>query len=205
MDYIRFRELFIDGVAFTTRQAKIVAPDLNLTNLYRWTDKGYLVKLRNGCYAFRECTRNGAYNYFFSQFIYRPSYISLETALSFYGLIPEAVVSMTAVTTLGTKTFINDTGQYSYRTISRQHFWGYSKHLMSNGRQSYYLADMEKAILDFLYLNTFYNTIEDITDLRFDDYIMSEVLNREKLLSYTKRFDVSALSDRVELLLSLYD
>lgn len=176
-----------------------------MVNLYRWTAKGYLIKLRNGCYAFSESVRNEDYSFFLSQFIYRPSYISLETALAFYGVIPEAVVDITAVTTQKTQSFSNEAGHFSYRTISPKFFWGYKKHLMGATNQAYYIADLEKAILDYLYLNTFYNQVEDMAELRFDDYVMEEVVDREKLRHYTERFNIATLSERIQLLLSLYE
>lgn len=204
MDYIGFRELFIDGVAFTVRQVKLMLPTFNMSNIYRWVEKGYLTKLRNGCYAFTECVGGGRYNYFLSQFIYRPSYVSLQTALSFYGLIPEAVFSTTAVSTLKTISFQNNLSTFAYQSISTKLFWGYNRFTMKNTSQSYNMASLEKAILDYLYLNPFYKSEQDFIDLRFDDYIMQDVLDQEKLLSYTERFGVSSLSKRVELLLQVY-
>lgn len=205
MNYIAFRDLMVKGVAFTTEQVKVLIPSFNITNLYRWVEKGYLIKLRNGCYAFAESLKEQDYSFFLSQFIYRPSYVSLESALSLYGVIPETVTDITSVTTLGTKTFQSKAGHFSYRTISSKLFWGYEKRLMSDGILAYYIASLEKAILDLLYLNTFYNSTDELLNLRFDDYIMTEVLDKEKLLDYTNRFNVSSLTSRVQQLLTLYN
>lgn len=204
MNYIQFRELFIGGVAFTTRQVMMVLPEFNMANIYRWCKKGYIIKLRNGYYAFRECLSSGRYNYFLSQFIYRPSYISLQTALSLYGLIPEGIFSTTAVSTLKTMTFSNEASSFAYQTISPKLFWGYERFMMNNGKQAYNLASIEKALLDFLYLNPYYNTEEDFVELRFDDYIMNDVVDREILFSYSERFGISSLDDRLRILLQVY-
>lgn len=204
MDYLTFRERMIEGIVFNVNQAKTVFPSLNAMNIYRWVEKGYLVKLRNGYYAFSECLKREDYNFFLSEYMYRPSYVSLQSAMAFYNLIPEAVVSTTAVTTLPTKNFKNKIGYFSYRTVAPHLFWGYKKYIMEDGYPSYYLATLEKAILDFLYLHPFYKTEAELMELRFDDYIMSDVLDRSLLLTYTERFGVSALKERVELLLSLY-
>lgn len=182
----------------------MVLPEFNMANIYRWCKKGYIIKLRNGYYAFRECLGGGRNNYFLSQFIYRPSYISLQTVLSLYGLIPEAIFSTTAVSTLKTMTFSNEVSSFAYQTISPKLFWGYERFMMKNGKQAYNLASLEKALLDFLYLNPYYNTEEDFIELRFDDYIMNDVLDRETLLSYSQRFGVSSLDHRLRLLLQVY-
>ena len=205
MDYINFRKIFIEGVAFTISQVKLLLPTFNMSNIYRWVEKGYLTKLRNGCYAFTECVEGGRCNYFLSQFIYRPSYVSLQTALSFYGLIPEAVFSTTAVSTLKTISFKNGISIFAYQSISTKFFWGYDRFMMKSTPQSYNMACLEKAILDYLYLNPFYKSEQDFIDLRFDDYIMQDVLDQEKLLSYAGRFGVGSLSKRVELLLQVYN
>lgn len=76
--------------------------------------------------------------------------------------------------------------------------------MMNNGKQAYNLASLEKALLDFLYLNPYYNTEEDFVELRFDDYIMNDVVDRETLLSYSQRFGVSSLDHRLRLLLQVY-
>lgn len=76
---------------------------------------------------------------------------------------------------------------------------------MKNTSQSYNIASLEKAILDYLYLNPFYKSEQDFIDLRFDDYIMQDVLDQDKLLSYTDRFGVGSLSRRVDLLLQVYN
>ena len=59
--------------------------------------KGLLVRLRQGYYTFSEYLASSDHVYFFANRIYKPSYISLHTALSFYGIIPEAVGSITSV------------------------------------------------------------------------------------------------------------
>ena len=59
-------------------------PDFDRNNLTRWVKKNYLVKLRQGYYAFSEHKSKPDF----------AMYISLHTASSFYGMIPEAVVQI---------------------------------------------------------------------------------------------------------------
>jgi len=60
-------------------------PDFNSNNLTRWVKRGLLVKLRNGFYAFSEYLEKPGFSLYISNRIYKPSYISLHTALAFYG------------------------------------------------------------------------------------------------------------------------
>jgi predicted transcriptional regulator of viral defense system len=141
--------------------------------------------------------------------IYSPSYISLHTALSIYGMIPEAVTQITSVTTLKTASFENALGQYSYKTVKPQMFWGYKPMEMrsADGQvgQTWFLAHPEKALLDLLYLYPFYNSEEELLQLRLDEDFMMEELNKDRLEEYLLRFDNKALNARVKKLKKVFD
>lgn len=114
--------------------------------LIRYTKRGLLIRLRRGLYAVagRLPTRWAIANR-----IYAPSYISLASALSYYGLVPESVYSVTSVTTKSTREFqVHDVG-YVYRTIKRSAFGGY-RALDMNG-DTVLIAEREKALADYLY------------------------------------------------------
>ncbi len=65
-----------------------------------WVAKGYILVLKRGIYMLSEEFRvTRCSNYFLANQLYTPSYVSLESALSYYGLIPEAVYATTSVTT----------------------------------------------------------------------------------------------------------
>jgi len=65
-------------------------------------------------------------------------------------------------------------------------------------------AKPEKALLDLLYLYPFYNSEQELEELRLDESFMAEDLNRELLLEYTGRFKSKALEGRVKKLLNTY-
>ena len=144
--------------------------------------------------------------------LYRPSYISLHTALSIYGMIPEAVTSITSVTTLKTAKFENRFGQYSYMTIKPDLFFGYKPVLLQNGeadmgkpQKAWMLAYPEKALLDLLYLYPFYDNEEELEQLRLDEDFLNDGLDLARLRDYQQRIAMGALDDRVRKLLKLYD
>ena len=178
-------------------------PDFDRSNLFRWVKKGYLSKLRQDWYAFSDLKGSPETARYVAQRIYTPSYISLHTALSFYGIIPEAVTSITCVTSNRPATYSNDFGEFSYQTVKPALFFGYKPMILSP-HGSYLLAFPEKAILDLLYLYPQYNTEEALMELRLDEWWMQEELDRDRLLAYSEQSAVKALQYRVNLLLKTY-
>ena len=146
-------------------------PDFDRNNLTHWIKKGYIIRLRQGLFAFSEYKNKPDYSIYFANRIYRPSYISLHTALSFYGLIPESVVQITSVTSLKTASFNNDFGEYSYKNIKENLMFGYDLKAMADHRTIQF-ATPEKALLDLLYLYPFYNNEQEMEELRLDEDYM---------------------------------
>ncbi len=127
--------------------------------------------------------------------IYGPSYISLESALSRYNFIPEKVFSVTSVTTKRTNKFNNYFGKFIYRKINRKLFWGYNPIETKNGK--YLLADPEKALLDYLYLNlNQFNKWEDVEEVRFNYIEIKDKINKDRIKKYSAIFNIKKL-DRI--------
>lgn len=204
MNYIEFRQKMFDLACFNIDQVFAWQPGFDRNNLTRWIEKGLLVRLRQGYFTFPEYKSKPDFAYYFANRIYKPSYISLHTALSFYGIIPEAVVQITSVTSLKTASFHNSVGQYSYKTMKEWLMFGYELKPIETGR-AIQIANPEKAILDLLYLYPHYNSSVELEALRFDeDYLQTE-LNKDLLLQYTSKFKNSALENRIKLLFETYD
>lgn len=121
--------------------------------LSRWAKKGMLISLRKGMYAFQpeEVTSAPAILYIANR-LYEPSYISMEYALALYELIPEYVPVVTSVTTRKTMSFKNTFGHFSYQHVVPRAFRGFRQEKQEHDRQVF-VAEPEKAVLDFLYLN----------------------------------------------------
>lgn len=204
MNYWQFNNTFLDYVCINVHQINAKFPGMDKNNLSRWVKEEKLVKLRNGYYGFPEYTNISGSQMYIANRIYKPSYISLHTALSFYGIIPEGVFNITSITTLKTAEFNNRFGTFSYKTIQPRLLFGYSQRPYLRD-MTFLLAEPEKAILDFLYIYSFYNSKEEIEELRFDPGIMRELVNPIKILEYTERFNNKALINRVKILMSMYD
>jgi len=202
MNYLEFRKEFFEIGCFSTHQVYAWRPDFDKNNLTRWTKQRLLVKLRQSYYAFPEYLSQRDFSLYISNRIYKPSYISLHTALAFYGIIPEAVVQITAVSSLKTAEFNNEFGTYTYKKMRDYLIFGYD--LLPLGDRTIQFATPEKALLDLLYLYPFYNTPEEMAELRLDEDYMQEELNMERLAEYTERFDSKALDRRVKTMIQTY-
>ena len=204
MNFIEFRNKFLPLTYFTTNQVYASYPEFNRNNLGRWVRQGYLIRLRQGYYAFPEYRESTEFPLYFANIMYKPSYISLHTALSFYGIIPEAVPQITSVTTLKTITFSNDFGEYSYKNIKPDMMFGYDLREMEGGRRIMF-ATPEKALIDLLYLYPFYNTERDLEELRLDESYMEDDFNAERLTEFSDRIGSKVLSNRIEMLRKVHN
>ncbi len=121
--------------------------------LMHWQQKGLVVQLRRGLYTLGRTERKiEPSELFLAGQIYAPSYISLEYALGLYGFIPEMVVDVTSVTTRNPANFQNEFGKFSYQHIKRAAFRGFRAEKDRAGLV-YFIAEPEKALADFIYLN----------------------------------------------------
>ena len=188
---------------FNIHQVYAWKPGFDRNNFVRWANKGLLIRLRQGYYTFPEYKGKPDFALYFANRIYRPSYVSLHAALAFYGMIPEAVLQITSVTTLKTINFNNDFGEYSYKSVKENLMFGYDLKPIADGR-TFQLAKPEKALLDLLYLYPFYNTGQELEDLRLDEDFLQDDLDRKLLKEYTLKFENKALENRVQLLINTY-
>ena len=204
MTFLEFRNKMFDLACFNIYQVYAWQPDFDRNNLTRWVKKGYLIRLRQGYFAFSEYLNKPDYAFYLANRIYRPSYISLHTALSFYGMIPEAVVQITSVTTLKTASFTNNFGEYSFKNVKESLMFGYELKPMADNRTIQF-ATPEKALLDLLYLYPFYDSEHELEELRLDEDYLHDDLNKDLLIYNSTKFQSKALNHRVKLLLKTYD
>ncbi len=204
MSFLEFKDKMFDLACFNIYQIYAWQPGFDRNNLTRWTKKGYLIRLRQGYFAFSEYKRKPDYALYFANRIYHPSYISLHTALAFYGMIPEAVVQITSITSLKTASFTNYFGEYSYNNIKENLMFGYDLKPIADNRTIQFAAP-EKALLDLLYLYPFYDSKQELEELRLDEDYLQEDLNKELLMDSCDKFQSKALDNRVKLLFKTYN
>ena len=164
---------------------------------------GYIVQLKNGVYAFKDWASMPGVDLIAANHIYRPSYVSLHSALSYYGMIPEFVAHITSVTTVKTARFSNELGTFDYRHIKTELFWGYQS-IDSISQRKILVALPEKALLDLLYLSPSLKSEDDMLQLRLDEDFMASEFDVNQARMYLGRFHSKALNQRFNLLLKAY-
>lgn len=108
--------------------------------------KGAFLRLKAGLFAIKN---NLPSVFTIANRLYFPSYISFDTALSYYSLIPETVYTITSATPKPTREFEVNGIVYDYRRIKRQAFTGYIPKKIHG--ETVYIATPEKAVADLLY------------------------------------------------------
>ncbi len=125
----------------------------DINQIERWRKRGLLIRLRRGLYLLGKAEREiEPSRLYLAGQIYQPSYISLEYALSRYGLIPERVADTTSVSAKKTARFVNDFGTFIYQSVKPSLFRGFTLEKDEAGLP-YFVAEPEKAAADFIYLN----------------------------------------------------
>ena len=203
MKYQKFKETFKNNLVFNYNQVKVLDSNFHRQQLSKWVVEGKLVGLIKGFYIFPSLNLNENLLAFIANQIYKPSYISLEFALSFYNFIPEGVYLITSISSKKTTQFQTPIANFSYRSIKPQLMFGYKLQSFEyqGKKYNYSLAEPEKAILDYLYLNHQIKTLEDFQGLRWNKSEMLEKLDLERLNRYLEVFKNKALEKRVKVLL----
>lgn len=203
MNYLSFREKILPLGCVNTEQINLFFPSYDRNSITRWVAAGRLIKLRRGWYALAEAATERDFSCYVAGRMVSPAYLSMQWALSYYGMIPEMIVSFTSVTTQKPQRYDNDLGTFVYQCIAPHLFFGYEPKSISGGR-TYMLATPEKALLDLLYLHPEYRSEEDMLELRLDEDYLENELNFNRLGDYLREWDSPTLTTRVQTLLRAY-
>ena len=195
MQYIELREQLKSFVVFSLPDIKKIDPKFYGSRLNEWQVKGYIKKVRRGYYIFSDLGLTEDILYLIANRLYEPSYVSLEIALNHYNLIPEGVYQITSVSTKLPKIFETQIGNFSYRQVKQELFFGYEMHKVSE--QNYKIAEIEKAVLDYLYLNPTMSDKENFAEWRFDIDEFKQRADMQKFYRYLAIFNSPSLNKRV--------
>ncbi len=142
-----------------------VHPNQVRTQISRWVKSGKIHQLRRGLYAIAPpYQKTQPHPFLVANHLQRASYVSLQSALSFYGLIPEVVNITTSVSTGRPERLRTPLGTYEFRHLKTELFFGYR--LTELGDQTAVVANPEKALLDLIYLQPGGSTIAYLQELR---------------------------------------
>ena len=151
---------------------KYKAPHRKITTMLK---KAELIRVKKGLYVFGELYRRHPLNMrILANLIYGPYYVSKEYALSWHGLIPERVETVTSMTTKRNKEFETPLGQFSYDYINERRFTVGIDWVDAGQGQYFFMASPEKALADtviaFREIKTQQDMLEHLTEnMRIDD------------------------------------
>jgi len=195
MRFLELKNELKDFPIFSLKDVKNIDPAFHRRRLNEWQDKCYIKKIIRGYYLFTELAVDEEILFKIANQIYYPSYVSLESALSYYNLIPESVYEITSISTRKTYHFKTSLGEFSFRSIKPQLFFGY--HLIKDKKYYIKIAGIEKTLLDYFYLHTDLETIHDFASLRINREALIEQVNEDKLNEHLKKFNQNRLTKRI--------
>lgn len=194
MTFNELKQQLSSFVVFTISDIRKFEYSFHRPRLSEWQNKGYIKKLRRGYYIFSDSNINEQALFLVANKLYSPSYVSFEMAFSYYGLIPESVYGFTCATSRKTASFKTSIGEFIYHKIKPDLMFGYK--LESYQGQNYKIAEIEKAVLDYLYINPQLKTEADFFELRFNSSEFLAKADIQKLNQYLGSFKNKSLSKR---------
>jgi len=145
-------------------------PRDRVTKLLR---SGELVRVKKGLYVTTD-SRDWYSREVLANLIYGPSYVSLEYALRYYGLIPEAVETVTSVTTQKRKRYDTPLGRFEYEHLPVLSYAPGVCYIAVDARRGFLIASPEKALIDTLAVRTPGLKPEEIGQHLFDNLRVDE-------------------------------
>lgn len=167
----------------------------NIYNKIAYEEKNNnLIKLKRGLYE----TNKNADPLTIANVLLSPSYISFETALSYYGMIPERVYAIKSATFKKNrkKEYKNNFGLFLYQDVNLNAY-PYDINQIEIDGVKVMMASKEKALLDLLSVISPRNNKKELTDLLFDDLRIDEVLfdelDKDKIIKLCELYSSKTL------------
>ncbi|MDD3156382.1 MAG: hypothetical protein PHP14_03160 [Candidatus Pacebacteria bacterium] len=154
-----------------------------------YTRKGFFIKIKNGFYIIKNSKIS---DFEIANKIYKPSYVSFETALSYHNILPETVYSVTSATSKASRNYIILNKSFVYHRIKKELFFGYNT-INING-QTIWMADKEKALLDYIY----FVVLKKKPD---NDRLNTKDISITKIKKYLKKYNNPLLEEKIKKLL----
>lgn len=163
--------------------------------LARWKAAGKVVQLRRNVYVLgRPWRRVEPHPFLLANELQQSSYVSLESALAYYGLIPESVPVTTSVTTGRPETIDTAFGRFAYRHVRPEAFFGYRQVAVYRDQQAL-VADSAKALLDLVYLTPKGDSKEYLDSLRLEGL---DAIETPRLRDHARRWSRPKIDQAVE-------
>jgi len=195
MKFLELKSELRDFTIFSLNEIKNIEPDFHRRRLNEWQDKDYIIKVVRGYYIFSDLKLNEEILFKIANRIYLPSYVSLESALSYYHLIPESIYGITSISTRKTYHFVTSIGEFIYRSLKPSLFFGYD--LIKFQEKYLKMASIEKVLLDYFYLHSDIETGQDFDSLRINKEMFFNQISHPKLMKFLEKFNQKKLTGRM--------
>ena len=163
--------------------------------LGRWVKAGKVYQLRRGLYALAPpYQQTRPHPFLIANQLVRPSYVSLQSALAYYGLIPEYVPVTTSVTSDRPQEFATPLGKYQFQRVKKERFFAFNLEDLGD-EQDAYVAAPEKALLDLAYLHPGGDSLPYLRGLRLQNL---EQINSASLKEIALKFDSQKIERAAE-------
>lgn len=170
--------------------------------LSRWTAAGKLVQLRRGLYSLAPPYQKSIpHPFLIANKLVPGAYVSLQSALAYYGMIPEGVPITTSVTTGRPARYQNAFGQFDFRHIQVDWFHSYQLVDLGNDQQAF-IATPEKALLDLVYLHPRGDTESYLRELRLQGM---EQIDLQRLHQLAEEFQKPKLHRAAQIIQQLME
>lgn len=202
MQFIELKQQLKDFIVFSLQDIRKIEANFDLRRLSEWQNKKYIKMIRRGYYIFSDLEINEQVLFLLANKIYTPSYVSLEMAFSYYNLIPESVFGITSVSSNKTNHFKTSLAEFTYRHLKPEFLFGYK--LVAYQNRSFKIAEIEKAMLDYFYLNPYLKDYADFKELRFNADEFNKLADKNKMQKYLTAFKNKSLKKRVDKFLMFF-
>lgn len=165
------------NIPFRLQDLTSVFPDcVNLKmKAQRLERDGHIIRLKHGLYvASPQTSRMELSPFLLANHVYGPSYVSMQTALRYYGLIPEAVYSVQSMTTGISRNYDNAIATFSYIHVPEK-YYNIGVAMSKDGGATFMIATPEKALCDLMVFTSnlnlrFQTSVREYLeeDIRFD-------------------------------------
>lgn len=144
----QFGVIPIDYATLVTAFANYKSPKDKITALVK---SGALIRLKKGLFVVApKIHKQPLSKELIANHLYGLSYLSLESALSYYGLIPERVYSTRSVTLKRARQFSTAIGIFDYVSVPNEYFSIGIRQELINNQYAFLIASPEKAICDMI-------------------------------------------------------
>jgi len=169
---------------FSLNEIGVILAIDNRQTLYkriqRLTQNKILQKFIKGKYYF---TLHSVHDFTIANFLYQPSYISMQSALSFHSIMTGFSYQITSISIKKPKSFIIDEKDFVYSKITPKLFWGWEK------KEDFLMATPEKALLDYMYFAS-----KGLVNLDWEEIDISR-LDKKLLLEWSQKYNNSVMRE----------